>query len=194
MFGQQCGTARTTSSVRMYLDGLVELKDSSTGQVPRKSFAGYECAWSWMWCCLIKVVTVITSECRCGQKSAWWQWVENGENDPRRASNVTPSYKNAARGNERQQKQDARLKFAVFQFQFKFTSMFHFIWPTVCPFNAESVAQKCMNNLVCKISFSFHFSILFFSVQLLDQVQLLVQVQLIIFITFYAFEMCSGCC
>jgi len=66
MFGQQCGTART-SSVRMYLDGLVELKDSSTGQVPRKSFAGYECAWSWMWCCLIKVVTVITSECRCGK-------------------------------------------------------------------------------------------------------------------------------
>jgi len=54
--------------------------------------------------------------------------------------------------------------------------------PSVCPFNAESVAQKCMNNLVCKISFSFHFSLLFFR-RFWDQVQL------IIFITFYAFEM-----
>lgn len=82
------------------------------------------------WGRLIKVVTVITSGCkRPGWKSPGTR-VESGENFHRRASNVTPSKKNAARGNGQrkgQQKQLSRLKFAVFQFQFKFTSMFHFI-------------------------------------------------------------------
>jgi len=111
-------------------DGIAELQSSSTGQVARKSFAGYECAKWWPGSCLIKVVTVITSGFVGWQNSG----VSGGKWRKFPSSGVkchTQLQKRCPRQREATKTHNSRLKFAVFQFQFKFTSMFHFIWPTV---------------------------------------------------------------